>query len=162
MQKIFCTNNYAKMYDEFQMSGGLITKIMDEGGGIRGYLTRVELPQSTPEHKFVAISYTDRFRDTSTHISNMNMTELKMIAMKKVTVAGERRLKRLLKTKKKNEIKSESIDIISSSLCATIFYDDYFSFRYVVNAIDYFKAFENKIYKYYKNVPKEKITVIVV
>lgn len=157
---------FQKMFDEFQARHGYMTKLVEkftlgkEEPHIDGYLVRAEIPEFD---NFVAITFISADNDVQ---KTKSARFLKSIGMNVVLTAGERKLKQYIKENGTlDDFESESIlDCFVSvedfkELIAS--YDDNSEEAVVMYAeyLDYIKAFENKIHKYYGD---KEVKIVVV
>jgi hypothetical protein len=148
-------NEYQELFKQFQERKGYMTKLYDKfsdnKSAILGYLVRAEIPGFKD---FIAVSAVGPKDDKS------SQRFIKAVAINKVLTAGERVLKHFIKAGGKLENwKSMSITDFMDSVDhqKTRFNEEYVQ-KYA-ELIDYIKAFENKIKKYYNN---ENIKIVVI
>lgn len=155
---------FQKMFEEFQSRHGYMTKIVNnwcnEKPFIDGYLVRAEIPEYD---NFVAITFIRSENDIQ---RTKSARFLKSIGMNVVLTAGERKLKQYIKENGSLEnFKSESIlnCFVSvdefKELIADCWNDVDERVTMYAEYLDYIKAFENKIQKYYGD---KEVKIVVV
>lgn len=144
---------FQKIFDEFQSYHGYMTKLFDKMTYKKpvtaGYLIRAEIPGFD---NYIAISFIPNFND------EMSSRFCKAVGIKKVLTGGVRKLNKFIKDHGSLE-KFESETILSSfktskeiSKYFILISDDGEKFiKKYDEFLDYIKAFENKIKKYYNN-----------
>lgn len=144
---------FQKIFDEFQSYHGYMTKLFDKMTYAKpvtaGYLIRAEIPGFD---NYIAISFIQNFND------EMPSRFCKAVGIKKVLTGGVRKLNKFIKEHGSLE-KFESETILNSFKSRkeilkyfTILSDDAEKFVLKYDEfLDYIKAFENKIKKYYNN-----------
>lgn len=157
---------FQKMFEEFQARHGYMTKLVEkftlgkEEPRIDGYLVRAEIPGYD---NFVAITFISADNDVQ---KTKSARFLKSIGMNVVLTAGERKLKQYIKENGSlDDFESESIlDCFVSvddfkELIASYEDNSEESVEMYTEYLDYIKAFENKIQKYYGD---KKVKIVVV
>jgi hypothetical protein len=157
---------FQKMFEEFQSRHGYMTKLVEkftlgkEEPCIDGYLVRAEIPEYD---NFVAITFIRSENDVQ---RTKSARFLKSIGMNVVLTAGERKLKQYIKENGSLEnFKSESIlnCFVSvdefKELIADCWNNADERVAMYAEYLDYIKAFENKIQKYYGD---KEVKIVVV
>ena len=158
---------FQKMFKEFQARHGYMTKLVEkftlgkEEPCIDGYLVRAEIPEY---ENFVAITFIRSDNDVQ---RTKSARFLKSIGMNVVLTAGERKLKQYIKENGSLEnFKSESIlkcfvSVDEFKELVAGYWENATDERVALYAeyLDYIKAFENKIQKYYGD---KEVKIVVV
>lgn len=158
--KFINKDEFKNIFDEFQSQHGYMTKLFDKTNEVNynpmGYIMRAEIPGYPG---FIALTYINANEYEYEH-GKCSQRFIKAIGINKVLTGGQRKLKSYEKQfGSLAEFKSESIlDEFKPVDRAKKEYPEEL-IAYYIDLLDYIKAFENKIKKYYNG---ENIKIVVI